>query len=206
MLKPLGSRSCGRPGRSRSSQARLPVPRLRPVRVPETSRDRWLALWGLAPGSAQVTLSFPSRESVNSPFGPRLDGLRILSRGWREGAHTWSAGAGSRAVEAGGGRVPWADSSLPGRPSPLFPPPLFPPPLLPQPRRRPSSLAARRPTRSPEVGNCRPSALYPDGTLARSRPRPFMTSCRSQTLAPRWSRCARGHAGREVRTGSETVA
>lgn len=49
--------------------------------------------------------------------------------------------------------------------------------LLPKPRRRPSSLAARRLTRSLEVGNCRSSDLCPkEEPWQQSRPQPPITS------------------------------
>lgn len=155
------------PGPSRSSQARPQVPRPRPVRFRETSRDR---------SPSGVSFRAPPRVTLGTQLSltgigelalrPRLARRRVPSRGWREDAHPFPGlQRGSREPGGGGGGpgrgcVRWAGSSLPGGLLPVFSLQ-----LLPRPRRRPSSLTARRPTCRPEAGNCRSSALCPDGTV-----------------------------------------
>lgn len=184
------------PGPSRSAHARPQVPRLRPVRLPETSRDGRLALLGLVPGSAPSDLGHSafSRASAKSPSRQR-----VPSRGWESGCTPFPR-PGAR-EQGAGRRGRGAGSSLPGGP-----PPACSLQLLPRPRRRPSPRPARRPTRSPEAGNCRPPAPCPDGTVAAGPTPPTIASRWGQTPAPPRSSSEPGHVRSEILAGRETTS
>ncbi|XP_027436910.1 protein capicua homolog [Zalophus californianus] len=100
-------------------------------------------------------------------MSPALAGPKQGRVRWRQkrGCLVARSGAYKVRVEAELSEVLKPPDSVPRTPQPRTPGPSRSSQLLPRPRRRPSSLIARRPTCGPEAGNCRPSALCPDGTV-----------------------------------------